>query len=72
MATEWKNPTIAFPIRFLPWPVWVSTVLSWHTGLGVVKIITCAGAGIWGITTIGHTAMTRAKKYNYNKLMMNF
>lgn len=71
MATEWKNPTVAFLFAFFLGGLGIDRFWLGDTGLGVVKIITCAGAGIWGIID-WFTAMTRAKKYNYNKLMMNF
>lgn len=71
MATEWKNPTIAFLFAFFLGGLGVDRFWLGDTGLGVVKIITCAGAGIWGIID-WFTVMNRAKMYNYNKLMMNF
>ena len=71
MGSRLKNPSIDFLFGFFLWGFGVDRFWLGDTGLGVVKIITCAGAGIWGIID-WFTAMTRAKKYNYNKLMMNF
>ena len=71
MATEWKNPTVAFLFAFFLGGLGIDRFWLGDTGLGVVKISTCAGPGIWGIID-WFRAMTRAKKYNYNKLMMNF
>ena len=71
MATEWKNPTVAFLFAFFLGSLGVDRFWLGETGLGVVKIITCAGAGIWGLIDL-FTVMNRAKMYNYNKLMMYF
>lgn len=71
MATEWKNPTVAFLFAFFLGGFGVDRFWLGETGLGVVKIITCAGAGIWGLIDL-FTVMNRAKMYNYNKLMMYF
>jgi TM2 domain-containing membrane protein YozV len=38
------------------------------TGLGVAKLLTCAGCGIWGIIDI-FTASSRTKKYNAKKIL---
>lgn len=40
-----------------------------ETGLGVLKLITCGGAGVW--TVIDWFLVTQyTKDYNFNKLMM--
>ena len=66
MATEWKNPTVAFIFAFFLGGLGVDRFWLGETGL-----ITCAGAGIWGLIDL-FTVMNRAKMYNYNKLMMYF
>jgi TM2 domain-containing membrane protein YozV len=71
MATEWKNPTVAFLFAFFLGGLGIDRFWLGETGLGVVKLITCAGAGIWGLIDL-FTVMNRAKMYNYNKLMMYF
>lgn len=71
MATEWKNPTVVFLFAFFLGGLGVDRFWLGETGLGVVKLITCAGAGIWGLIDL-FTVMNRAKMYNYNKLMMYF
>lgn len=71
MATEWKNPTIAFLFAFFLGGFGADRFWLGQTGLGVVKLITCAGAGIWGLVDL-FTVMNRAKMYNYNKLMTYF
>lgn len=71
MSTEWKNPTVAFLFAFFLGCFGVDRFWLGQTGLGVVKLITCGGCGIWTIID-WFTAMGRAKTYNYNKLMMYF
>ena len=36
------------------------------TGLGMVKLVTCNGCGIWGLVDI-FSAKSRAEEYNRNK-----
>ena len=38
------------------------------TGLGVAKLLTCGGAGIWSLINL-FTIMKSVREYNYNKLM---
>ena len=71
MAPEWKNPTVAFLFAFFLGGSGVDRFWLGETGLGVVKSMTCAGAGIWGLIDL-FTVMNRARMYNYNKLMMYF
>lgn len=71
MATEWKNPTVAFIFAFFLGVLGVDRFWLDETGLGIAKFITCGGAGIWTLID-WFTAMNRAKMYNYNKLMMYF
>lgn len=71
MATEWKNPTIAFLFAFFLGGFGADRFWLGQTGLGVVKLITCAGCGIWGLVDL-FTVMNRARMYNYNKLMVYF
>lgn len=40
-----------------------------NTGLGVVKLLTLGGCGIWTIIDL-FTASKRAKELNFNKLML--
>ena len=71
MATEWKNPTVAFIFAFFLGVLGVDRFWLGQTGLGVVKLLTCGAAGIWSLIDL-FTVMGRAKTYNYNKLMMYF
>ncbi len=50
----------------------IAIVLGWERfflddiGLGIVKIVTCYGCGIWWLVDI-FTAQRRTYEYNYNK-----
>ena len=71
MATEWKNPTVAFLFAFFLGGLGVDRFWLGETGLGIVKIITCAGAGIWGLIDL-FTVGKRTREYNYKKFMTYF
>lgn len=71
MATEWKNPTVALLFALFLGNLGADRFWLGETGLGVAKLITCGGAGIWALIDL-FTAMGRAKNYNYNHLMMHF
>lgn len=62
-STEYQKPSIILLIAiFLGWErFWLDDI-----GLGIVKIITAYGCGIWWLIDI-FTAKDRAKKYNFNK-----
>lgn len=71
MSTEWKNPTVALLFAFFLGGLGADRFWLGETGLGIAKLVTCAGVGFWGLIDL-FTAMKRAKTYNYNKLMMYF
>ncbi len=64
-AIEYRNPTVILLIAiFLGWErFWLDDV-----GMGVLKILTCYGLGIWWLVDL-FTAMDRAKRYNFKKFM---
>lgn len=69
MATEWKNPTVALILSLFI--AFADRMYLGQIGLGVAKMLTCGGLGIWTIVD-WFTAMNRARMFNYNKLMMQF
>ena len=69
IATEWKSPTVALLLAiFLGF---ADRMYLGQVGLGVAKLLTCGGVGIWALVDL-FSAMSRARMYNYNKLMMLF
>lgn len=64
-AIEYRDPSIILLVAIL---------LGWDrfflndVGLGILKILTCQGCGIWWIVDM-FTATDRAKRYNYAKFM---
>ncbi|MDR0789188.1 MAG: TM2 domain-containing protein [Bacteroidales bacterium] len=64
-GTTFEKPTIILIIAiFLGWErFWLDDI-----GLGVLKIITCYGCGIWWLVDVC-TARERTRKYNFNKFL---
>ncbi len=64
-AIEYRNPTVILLIAiFLGWErFWLDDV-----GMGVLKILTCYGLGIWWLIDL-FTAIDRTKRYNFKKFM---
>ena len=64
-ATSFQKPsTILLIAIFLGWErFWLEDI-----GLGIVKIVTCYGCGIWWLIDI-FSAKKRAQKYNLEKFM---
>lgn len=62
-GTEFQKPTTILLIAIiLGWErFWLDDI-----GLGILKIVTCYGCGIWWIIDI-FSAKERAKKYNFTK-----
>ena len=71
MATPWKSPMATFLFAFLLGGFGADRFYLGETGLGVLKLLTCGGAGIWALIDL-FTALGRAKTYNLNMLMMRF
>lgn len=71
MATPWKSSMATFLFAFLLGEFGADRFYLGETGLGVLKLLTCGGAGIWALIDL-FTAFGRAKTYNLNMLMMRF
>lgn len=71
MSTDWKNPTVGLLFAFFLGGLGIDRFWLGETGLGIVKIITCAGAGIWGLIDL-FTVGKRTREYNYKKFMTYF
>lgn len=62
-----KNATLILILAILLGGFGVDRFMLGDTVMGVLKIITCGGCGIWCIID-WFTAKNRARQYNYNKL----
>lgn len=71
MATQWKSPLATFLLAFLLGLFGADRFYLSQTGLGIAKLLTCGGLGIWNIID-WFTAFGRAKKHNLNMLMTQF
>ena len=69
IATPWKTPMTCFLFAFFLGGLGGDRFYLGETGLGVLKLLTCGGAGIWSLIDL-FTAFSRAKQYNMNHLMM--
>jgi len=68
-ATELKNPMTSFWLNFFLGGLGAEYFYLGKTGLGIVKLITCGGAGIWSLINL-FTIIGTTKKANYQKLLM--
>ena len=66
-STSWKDPLTTLLLDFFLGNFGVDRFYLGDTGLGVVKLLTCGGAGIWSIIDL-FTAYSRTRNYNLNKL----
>mgnify|MGYP001195756378 CR=1 FL=1 len=71
LSTEWKNPIIGFILAFFLGGLGADRFWLGQTGLGVLKLITCGGFGLWALIDL-FTVFGRTKTFNYNKLMTYF
>ncbi len=71
MAQDWKNPTVMFIISFFLGGFGVDRFMLGQTGLGIVKFLTCGGAGIWALID-WFTSSKRTKEHNFQQLITRF
>ena len=69
LATSWKDPLTTFLLAFFLGGLGVDRFYLGDTGLGVLKLLTCGGAGIWALIDL-FTAHNRARNVNLNMLNM--
>src|SRR6185312_3457523 len=65
-SVEYKNPTTLLIISILLGGFGADRFMLGQTGLGVAKLLTCGGMGIWSIVD-WFTVMNRTKELNYRK-----
>ncbi len=64
-AADFRDPTVILLIAiFLGWDRFFLD----DVGMGILKIITCGGLGIWALIDM-FTAIDRTKRYNYNRFV---
>ncbi|MBR1449214.1 MAG: TM2 domain-containing protein [Prevotella sp.] len=63
-----KGTTMMTLIAWLGGSLGIDRFMLGETGLGVAKLLTCGGCGIWGLIDI-FTAGGRTRKYNANKIL---
>ena len=64
-AANFRDPTLILILAiFTGW----ERLFIDDVGLGVLKILTCYGLGIWWLVDM-FTAIDRAQRYNYNRFM---
>jgi len=69
LATPWKSPLVTFLLAFFLGAFGGDRFYMGQIGLGVLKLLTCGGAGIWSLVDL-FTAFGRAKQYNLGRLYM--
>ena len=67
-SVEYKNPTTLLIISIFLGGFGVDRFMLGQTGLGVAKLLTCGGMGIWSIVD-WFTVMARTKELNFRKFI---
>jgi len=67
MSADFKDPTIMLIISILAGQIGVDRFLLGEIGLGVLKLLTCGGLGIWAIVD-WFLIMDKTKEYNNQKI----
>lgn len=65
--TEFKDPTIMLVVSLLAGTFGIDRFLIGDTGLGIGKLLTCGGFGIWAIVD-WFLIMDATKRKNYDKI----
>lgn len=69
-SLNYKNPTTLLIISIFLGGLGVDRFMLGETGLGVLKLLTCGGAGIWTIVD-WFLISGKTKEYNYQLFMQN-
>jgi len=65
-SVSYKDPTTLIIVSLLIGGLGIDRFMLGETGLGVAKLLTCGGAGIWTIID-WFTVMGRTRELNYQK-----
>lgn len=68
LAADYKDPTTMLIISVLAGPLGIDRFMLGETGLGVAKLLTGGGCGIWTIID-WFLIQDKAKEYNFNLFM---
>ena len=69
-SLSYKNPTTILIVSLLAGSLGIDRFMLGQTGLGVAKLLTCGGLGIWTIID-WFTIMGKAKEVNVQLFMQN-
>lgn len=67
-SIDLKDPVLIFIVSLIAGSLGIDRFLIGDTGMGVGKLLTCGGLGIWAIVD-WFLIMGRTKEINYNKIM---
>ena len=68
-AIGYKDPSTILIVSILVGNLGVDRFMLGDTGLGIAKLLTCGGFGIWTIVDL-FTVMGRSRDYNFNKIQL--
>lgn len=69
-SLNYKNPTTLLIVSFFLGGFGVDRFMLGQTGLGVAKLLTCGGLGVWAIID-WFTIMGKTKEINFQLFMQN-
>jgi len=70
LSLELKDPTTILLFSIFLGELGVDRFMLGHTGLGIAKLLTCGGCGIWWIVDM-FIISGRARDYNYQLLVQH-
>jgi hypothetical protein len=69
-ASNLKDPTVILIVSLLAGSLGIDRFMLGDTGLGIGKLLTCGGLGVWAIVD-WFLVMGRAREVNFQKVMLN-
>ena len=67
MMAGFKDPIVLLVISFVAGPLGIDRFMLGQTGLGVAKLLTCGGAGIWTLIDL-FLIMGLTRKFNTDRV----